>query len=180
MKNFKIITLTLFFFALFATSAFAQVEDDTTVEVGATVDAALSVTTIQNLDFGNLSTSDENSSLLQDGESNVNQGDNFQLGEINVEALGGETISISVPTSVTLTDESESGDADNLNYVPLIFDGSDVIADGDIDSGEGNFEMGASGDQDFSVGGTLSRDGGGNFQQGIFSGNLTVTIRYDI
>ena len=172
MKNFKTITLTLFFFALFATSAIAQVQADAEINVGATVDNALTLTDIQNLDFGDIASTNTETISLDNDETSTSDGQQYGIFQLNAGA--DNNVRLEVSNSITLTDISDQNLT--MTYVPLIFrtDGSTnetLINTGDTEHTISDITGDAI---DLYVGGDLS----GDFDAGIYTGSLTLTVQY--
>lgn len=172
MKNFKIITLILFFFALFATSAIAQVQADAEINVGATVDNALTLTGIQNLEFGDISSSNTETISLDNDETSTSDGQ--QYGIFDLQAGTGNNVQLEVSNSITLTDLSDENLT--MTYEPLIFrtDGSSNETLIEVGQTQHTINDISESAIDLYVGGDLS----GDFDAGIYTGSLTLTVQY--
>lgn len=169
MKTLKILFAAAII-AGFATSAMAQINPNTTVGASATVLDELTISKVQDVNFGNVAV---NSTPILNAENGVTTDvgfDGFQYGHVAISAGG--NVRFTFAETIQLTAD---GETDELTYTPEIrltndnfdFGGTNVT---------NNSTHGVSGNQGLIIGGNLGTIA--NVARTTYTGDLTITVEY--
>ncbi len=163
----KVLT-TLFILALTGTMAFGQVQADATVS--ANVLATLTVGTVTNVDFGNISAT-STPILDATGASHTDVGGAAVVGEIPITGSDGAAVSV-VFSTASLSD----GASGSMTFTPSVYGEADGVqaSAAEVTSGN-NVTLGSAGYTFFIGGnlGTLSEQ-----TTGSYTGTFSLTLEY--
>ena len=170
MKSLKTLLSVFALAAVFSANSFAQESDVVTVTT--LVQAALTVTTSQDIDLGSIqtgiaSTIDANAN---DAATEANVGTGATPGQVDITGTAGVTVTVDY-TNATL---DNAGGSNPLAFTTSVYDGASAVGTGTSITLTGGVAQ-------LDIGGTLAAPGGTgtyNTTQGGGS-DITVTITYD-
>lgn len=157
--------ITFILFALIAGTTFAQESDAATATVGAAIVSPISIESLTNLDFGKVLTTAGTVIIAPDG-SRTGTGEFV-------------TATTSTPTAASFTVNAAADYVYNVSYAMSVAltNGTDILAVTSFTNDAGtDARTGTGGDEEMTVGATLTLDG--TESVGNYAGEVTVTVAY--
>lgn len=189
MKRSISLLSTLAFVLVFSGSVFGQ--GSATVTASADVVSSLNATKVQDVNFGliqdNITTEPTINTDGTASTGDIADNTNTQPGYVTITAEGGQTIQVTIPSTLQLTNSASVTDNDELTFTPQwevvdgkLLAGNTASGSGTTNNGTATATMPSDGNGTIIIGGTLAENGGvtNRIDGGTYENTFDVTIDY--